>query len=123
MILEPHAAPKSFFYLYIEHRRVVVFLKRLVGVVLSGLVVVLEEQERHLIEGDGLSRATVIVDVGFGETFYLHHFQHHSKVEVDVEEVLFPLDADDCSGVELKVLDFDFLHFASDLGLKNAKKN
>jgi hypothetical protein len=41
----------------------------------------------------------------------VHHFQHHGQVEVDVEELLLPLDADDRSGVELKVFDFYFFHW------------
>ena len=94
----------------IEHRRVVVFAERLVRVVLSGLVVVLEEDERHLLEGDRLSAFAVTLDVGFGEAFHAHHLEHHGEVEVDVEQVLFPLDADDRRGVELKVFDFDFFH-------------
>ena len=57
-----------------------------------------------------LSAFAVTLDVGFGEAFHAHHLEHHGEVEVDVEQVLFPLDADDRRGVELKVFDFDFFH-------------
>lgn len=97
----------------VEHRRVVVFFERLVGIVLSGFAIVLEEDERHLLEGNGLSVFAVTLDVGFGEAFHVHHLQHHGKVEVDVEQLLLPLDADDRSGIELKVLDFDFFHLTN----------
>ena len=105
----PHSS--LFFNFNVENRRVVVFAERLVGVVLSGLAVVLEEEECNLLEGDGLSILAVSLDVGFGETFQTHHLQHHGEVEVHIEEFLFPLDADDSGGVEFKVFDFDFFHF------------
>ena len=95
----------------IEHRRIVVFAERLVRIVLSGFVVVLEEDERHFLEGDGLAVFAVTFDVGFGETFHTHHLEHHGEVEVDVEQFLFPFDADDRCGVELKVFYFDFFHW------------
>ena len=99
-----------FFDFHIKHRRIVVLVERFVGVVLSWFVVVLEQHQRHLLEGDGLAVFTVTFDVGFGETFHAHHLEHHGKVKVDVEELLFPFDADDSRGVELKVFDFDFFH-------------
>jgi len=108
---------------HVKHRWVVVFAERLVRVVLSGLVVVLEEDERDLLEGDGLSVFAVTLDFGFGKTFHAHHFEHHGQVKVDVEELVFPLDADDRSGVEPKVLDFYLFHLGSEFGVKNAKKN
>ena len=98
------------FDFHVEHRRVVVFAERLVRVVLPRLVVVLEEDERHLLEGDRLSVFAVMLDVGFGKTFHAHHLEHHGEVEVDVEKLLLPFNADDRSGVKLKVLDFDFFH-------------
>ena len=94
----------------IKHRRVIILAERLIGIVLPGFIVVLEEEERHLFERDGLALLAVTLDVGFGEAFHVHHFEHHSQVEVDVEQVLFPLDADNRCGVELKVFDFDFFH-------------
>ena len=98
------------FDFHVEHRRVVVFAERLVRVVLPRLVVVLEEDERHLLEGDRLSAFAVTLDVGFGEAFHAHHLEHHGEVEVDVEEILLPLDADDRRGVKLEILDFNLFH-------------
>ena len=102
-----------FLNLHIKHRRVVVFLEGFVGVVLPGLVVVLEQQQRHLLERDGLSGAAVVLYVAFGEAFHVHHFQHHGEVEVHVEQFLFPLDADDGGGVELEILYFYWFHVIS----------
>ena len=102
-----------FLDLNVENSRIIVLAERFIRIVLSGLAVVLEEDERHLFEGDGLALLTVTLDVGFGEAFHVHHLQHHGKVEVDVEQLLLPLDADDRSGIELKVLDFDFFHLTN----------
>ncbi len=99
-----------FFDFHVEHRRVVIFAERLVRVVLPRLAVVLEEDECDFLEGDGLPIFAVTLDVGFGEAFHAHHLEHHGEVEVDVEEFLLPLDADDRCGVKLKVFDFDFFH-------------
>jgi hypothetical protein len=52
----------------------------------------------------------------------VHHLQHHGEVEVDVEQLLFPLDADDSSGVKLKVLDFYLFHGVEVLLLRNCEK-
>ena len=98
------------FDLHIKHRRVVFLVKRFVRIVLSGLAVVLEEDERHLFKRYRLALVAVVLDVGFGEAFQMHHLQHHGEVEVDVEEFLLTLDADDRRGVELEIFDFNFFH-------------
>ena len=107
---------------HVKHRWVVVFAERLVRVVLPGLVVVLEEDERDFLEGDGLSVFAVTLDVGFGKTFHAHHFEHHGQVKGDVEELVFQLDADDRGGVEPKVLDFYLFHLVGIWGQKCEKK-
>ena len=116
-----HWERNLFLDLYVEHSRVVVFFERLVGVVLPGLVVVLEELQHHFLEWDGLSVFTVFLDVLTRQPFYLHHPQHHGEVEVDIEQILFPLDADDSGGVELEILYFDGLHFGVCLWPQNCK--
>jgi len=98
------------FDLNIEHRRVVVFAERFVRVILPGLTVVLEKEERHLFKWDRLAVFAVTFNVGFSEAFYAHHLKHHGEVEVHVEQFLFPLDADDRRGVELEILDFNLFH-------------
>ena len=99
-----------FFDFNVKYRWVVVLAERFIGVVLSRFAVVLEEEERHLFEGDGLALLAVTLNVGFGEAFHAHHLEHHGEVEVDVEQLLFPFDADDRCGIELKILDFDLFH-------------
>ena len=99
-----------FFNLHIKNGRIILLIKRFVRIVLSGLAVVLEEEKRHLFEGDGLALLAVTLDVGFGEAFHMHHLEHHGEVEVDVEQLLFPFDADDRCGVKLKILDFNLFH-------------
>ena len=104
------AALQLFLDFHIEHRRVVVFAERLVGIVLPRLAVVLEKEQSHLLEGNRLALFAISLDVGFGEAFHAHHLQHHGKVEVHVEQVLFPFNADDRRGVELEILHFYSFH-------------
>jgi len=112
-----------FLDLNVEHNRVVVFVKRFIGTILSWLAVLLEENQCDLFERDRLSLLAETNDIGFSKTFHLHHFQHHGEVEVHVEQVAFPLDADNGSGVELKVFDFYFFHFLQIFALQNCEKN
>ena len=86
----PHSAfiiqhSALFFDFHIKYRWVIVLIERLVRIILSRFAIVLEKEECHLFKRDGLAVFAVTFDVGFGETFHAHHFQHHGEVEVDVK--------------------------------------
>ena len=72
----------------------------------------MEEFQHDFLEWDWLPVVAVFLDVLTCQSFHFHHFQHHGEVEVDIEEILFPLDADDSGGVELEILYFYGFHFS-----------